>query len=110
MGYNSTIMILNDQLHDIKKNAQAVCDTIYSWCGSGSIPKNSWDQPRHLGFEICSIEHADVTSVIAVGGNDHSLLGRVWHAHHTDDHRIKLLKKIAKEFGYRLVKIPERRK
>lgn len=111
MGFNSTVMILNDHLGDLDKKTM---ETIVTICGSAHSSENMRERGCHLHgqeIEVMSVEHADVTTIIAVGGNHHSILGKVWGGrHHTSELRIKLLKNLVREMGYRLVKLPKKGK
>ncbi len=117
MGFNTTVVLLNDRLHDYQENAQQVMNTI---CARASVcmddaQEKKWPelykQPfpsqYRLGYgaSIPSIHHADRTALIAVGGNCATTLIEVgdWH-HATNDGQIGLLKALAAKLGYRIIK------
>lgn len=72
MGYNSTILILNDNLHEIendpefgKKIAQAI-----------RAHNTGHDEPYITGqTTVLAVEHADTMQILAVGGNCGRVIG-----------------------------------
>jgi hypothetical protein len=108
MGFQSTIMILNDAMEEIDKDPkgwwQKTKSLITRHNGTKS-PEEYGFGTHGNGFTLVDVHHADNTSVIAVGGNHASLLTRLSkHPHHDEKGQIELLKALAKEHGYRLVK------
>lgn len=107
MGYNSVLLVLNDTLHEIKNDKEfgrKVNDAVLQ-LGRGKqvdIPSGCCANAA----TAISCEHADVTQVIAVGGNYASPLGMLWGSHHTPESKLNLLRNLADEFGYTLRKKP----
>jgi hypothetical protein len=119
MGWNTSVIILNDCLHDIerdpafgKKISQAV----------GQIHGARYEYKKagrsFHGIDVsagCSVNaatvidtnHADDTSVIAFGGNRGINLGVVW-AYGTEPEEVRVLKALADKYGYSLRKKPTR--
>lgn len=111
MGFNSTILILNDALDQIKDNpeqfTQAVVDLILKGEQKETRPVGRHGNP----VTLVSQNHADATSVVTVGGNCSTVLATVpFIGHTTRIQQIDLIREVAKKYGYRLTKIPEKSK
>ena len=110
MGFNSTVLILNDRLEEIKRNPQQFAENLYTAIGRTII-----DLPQEFSpgqSEVIDCQHADVVSIIAVGGNCASILGRYGNGghHHQEESKIQLLKWLADDYGYRLVRKSKKKK
>lgn len=110
MGFNSTILVLNDFLDKIKEKPQEFAEAVYLACSGGMTSeqyrKEGWPLRHGQEMEVMSVVHNSATTVIAVGGNHHTILGHYYEQpHREEEDQIKLLKKMAKERGYRLVKV-----
>lgn len=116
MGYNSVVFICNDGMYQIEKDPagwwkktwdQLMIQTFKS---SKSGEDGSYGFGNHCGgFQAVWNEHADVTCLIAVGGNYATVLpGRVrWSdgdGHHTPEGQVQILKAVASKLGYDLRK------
>lgn len=108
MGFNSTLVIMNDCLGDIKKDpkfGKKVSDAISK---IGCFPSKTVDissGPCVNAATVVDCHHADGTSLIAVGGNYATVLTPyVGRDHHTDDAKEKILREWADQMGFRLVK------
>lgn len=110
MGYNSTLVVMNDDLHEIeddaefgKKVAQAIIQhDRYSRAG---IPNDISSGHCANAATVITTHHADETSIIAVGGNYGTVIGRTWgYSHHTPEDKERILRSLAKEMGYDLRK------
>lgn len=107
MGYNTTVVVMNDALDQIEKDPQFGRNLAQAILRSGSrqehvdVPAGSHANAAH----VVESHHADLTSVVTVGGN----LGichvtkRGWE-HHETEQQIELLKAWAEKLGYRMVK------
>lgn len=107
MGFNSLVMICNDGLGAIEKNPEGFANKIVRYIGGGK----GMNEPFTFGhemwanhFQIVWNQHADVTGIIAVGGNHASVLGMTMGGHYTPDKQLLLLKELARKFGYHLTK------
>lgn len=104
MGWNSTVVILHDCLHEIAKDptfgqkldhaiAQMQSPSYYALPGYGS------------GFQVIESHHADSTALVAVGGNSGTnLLTSYGRNHATDEGQVQLLRELAAKHGYDLRK------
>ncbi len=115
MGFNTTVVVLNDALHyieedpDFGKNlARAISQVgggryervdVAARCRSGGVHCNA--------ATVVETHHADQTVIVAVGGNLGLTLGRTW-GHKWDD-KIAILKSLADRMGFYLRKKPERK-
>ena len=111
MGYNSTVLVLNDRLSEIESNPEEfvkeMLNTIY---GIGCSDKSGDFYPGQSTVMSCA--HADTVTVLAVGGNCSTVLGRVYNGgiHHTEESQVGILEVLADIHGFRLVKKPQKKK
>ena len=107
MGYNTTLVIMNDALHEIEKDqnfGKAVAEAIKSNGGQreGRIDISSGNHCN--AAHVVETHHADSTAIITVGGN----LGVVRSVSHgwrgTDEEQKAWLDAWAGKLGYHLVK------
>jgi len=112
MGFNTTVVILNDSLGAIENDpsfgknlAQAITQR------SGDVPAYSYRDGEVRGVHcnaatVIESHHADGTAIVAVGGNIGEKLDEVWYVGDiwTEEGKLKILKQMADNMGYRLVK------
>lgn len=106
MGYNTSVLILNDRLHDIRKDKDFV-EKLADGIGRQFMTcKPLWGFDKHQ-TTILGQNHADVVSVLMVGGNMGVEIAQINNGGHIAEieDQIKLLKEVANNFGFRLVKI-----
>ena len=105
MGYNSTLMIMNDGI-------QAIDRDLENWWEHTKVAiarkdyKSQQPASNHCNVsQVLCVEHADMTQIVAVGGNCGHTLGLVlgWH-HSKPEDQIEVLKDLARQLGYNLVK------
>lgn len=109
MGFQTTLTILNDAMNEIDADPvgwwEKTRHEIMNHRGNGQKPNSYGFKGYSNAFSVASFHHASVTSVIAVGGNHASILGQFHNqAHHTEEYKLELLKKMANELGYSLTK------
>ena len=107
MGYQTTLVIKNDALNDIDTDPKGWWDKTSQIIQGffGAKPRDYGHGTHSNGFTVASVAHADVTTVIAVGQNHSTVLGQYSRQdHHTPEKQVELLKKLADDLGYRLVK------
>jgi hypothetical protein len=114
MGFNTTVLILNDYLHCIaedkefgRKLYEAVCEL-----DARGVPDCLRGKIDH-GAQVIETHHADYHHAIIVGGNMAQDAG--YAAHWTErldmrktEDRVKLLKSMARDLGYSLHKLPQK--
>lgn len=118
MGYNTTIVVLNDGLNQIEKDPQIgkkLADAITSLSTAKYLAEKE-GRPFHgidvsagchaNAIQVVETHHADQTAIVAVGGN----YGRevippayLFEGHQTHL-QLCLLKRLASELGYTLRK------
>lgn len=108
MGFNSSVFISNDSLHEIEsdpKFGEKLAQAIQRHYASNT-PVYIDTEFRSQVACVMSCSHADNTTVIAVGGNHSTVLGEIYNNgnHSKPEDQIKLLKALAEKMGYRLVK------
>jgi len=109
MGFNTTIVIHNDALGELKENPDIGKRLFHKILQAGTGRKENevprWQRSFGPGF-VVETHHADDTALIAVGGNDATILHMSRHSHHTEEHQIELLREWADRLGYRISKKP----
>lgn len=106
MGYQTTIIILNDAEHEIERDENFQKNLHQAIIQFPLGRRSRIDVPIGYHANACQViaqEHADVMELIAVGGNSGRVIGRgsCYNSNHT------LLRRLAAEHGYRLVRIPK---
>lgn len=107
MGYNSTLVIMNDALHEIRDDkdfGKKVYDAVLTVTRGKSV------DIAIGGFcnvaTVIETHHADSIKLIAVGGNYGQDLGYTGSYNSTPE---ELLKTLADNLGYRVVKKPTKK-
>lgn len=106
MGYNTTLFILNDAWGQIEKDPVGFVKEL------NKRHVDAMGKPQEFGFGnygngfwIVANHHASETKVIAVGGNYVTILGSYYgSAHHRPEDIEALLREIASQHGFRLVR------
>lgn len=109
MGYNTTVVILNDGLHDIRSDPK-LGENIYDAVsivdmqkGGVTVPAGSHCNPIH----IVESHHADGVSLVAVGGNTAQVISPYISPSRKmfgENFSVEVLKELASQLGYRVVK------
>ena len=117
MGYNTTVIVMNDALHyieedkDFGKNLSEAIRYLHSPRAENN--RHLLDIPAGCHANAATAvetHHADVTSVVAVGGNCATVMGQSYgFRHHSDEDKIRILKDLAADLGYNLVKKPQKK-
>lgn len=97
MGYNTNITICNDRLSDYQRYPDRFMRVVEDGLFGGDT--NNW------GITVLPTDHADVTQLIAAGGNCATKVftARCAKSHHTDGGQVELLRQWADAMGYKLV-------
>lgn len=105
MGFNSTLLILNDALHDIRDDkdfGKKVHDAITQIVTYGEMV--DIHSGSHVNAaSVIETHHADSLKVIAVGGNTAKILGYGGNYRFTEE---QILMTLAERLGYSLKKKP----
>lgn len=112
MGHNSTVVVLNDALDQIEKDAdfgknlaRAIMTVNRSNGGVDVQAGNHCNAAR-----VVESHHADYSALVLVGGNYGSEVGRTFGwSHHEKDKQLEMIKSILDDMGYRVVKKPTRK-
>jgi len=103
MGFNTTVVVLNDALHEIEKDltfGKKLVDAIR--CRERGVLYRQVSSNGHCGVAtVIEEHHADEMIAVAVGGNTGLVLG---HCGSYATSMEQMLKNLATEMGYRLVK------
>ena len=101
MGLMTNITILNDRLSEINEDSVTWWKNVYHQICSTRARKENYSNTTIVN----SVEHAEVTTILAVGGNHTTVLGHTSDTrYHEEESQIEILKALAKARGYRLVK------
>jgi hypothetical protein len=115
MGFNSVILIANVDLHRIGDDEQfgaKVSEQLGLHCTGRNSP---WLTD---GFKVVAQHHANNVSVILVGGNTAKIIGMSrrgdgsWARDGEEGQQdvVRILKEVAQDHGYRLVKMTDAQK
>jgi len=115
MGYNTTVVVMNDALEQIASDNQfgkKLRDAVLG-LSLGIDPKTgrhyrSQDVSAHNHVNAATVietHHADHHAIVAVGGNYGTVLG---HAHCDQDQKLAIIKQLAESMGYTLRKKAQR--
>lgn len=115
MGFNTSVVILNDALHVIKEHGQEFSEQLVNTILRQNINKVPTDVPCHNHCNVAQVilsQHADNTQLLAVGGNCGSVIETIYNGgrHHTPEFQVELLKRAAEKLGYKLIKKPSKAK
>lgn len=110
MGFNSTVLVLNDRLGEIERNPEEfVKEMLNTICRIGCSDRTGDFYPGQSTVMSCA--HADTVTVLAVGGNCSTVLGRVYNGgvHHTEEAQVEILRVLADIHGFQLRKKPQKK-
>lgn len=105
MGYNTPVLILNDNLGGIRDDPEfgKKLDYAIATMEDGATVRSGFG----VAAKVAKTDHADHYQVIAFGGNRMLRLGYVFGPRHNkefSDDPVYFLRKMAEELGYDLVK------
>jgi len=108
MGFNTTVLILNDRLSDIEKDPEKFVKELSLMAGGGRA-QGPAPHDFHAASQSGIIEthHADQTSVILVGGNTATVLGFARGYRHGEAHnQVRILEEMLHKYGYDIRRQP----
>lgn len=107
MGYNTVIVVMNDCLHHIREDVE-FGKKLYDQVMLFNRPNERHDISSGMcvnAATVIGVQHADCTQVIAIGGNSGEIIANLWYeSPHTEEGKVALVKAVADQLGYRLVK------
>lgn len=111
MGFNSTIVICNDAMGEIDRDPAgwwaATRHHLSHAMGDEAV---NYGYGSHVnGFWAVANKHADMVSLVAVGGNYPTILFQEYwgnRGHHSEEDKVELLRRAAGQLGYVLTKKP----
>jgi len=113
MGLNSTVLILNDSFNEIEQDPKKFVEEMLNNINQANFPREGYEQ---TGFDpgqskVMSCAHADMVTILAVGGNHATQLGQFYNngIHHTEEAQVQLLRGLADKYGYSLRKKPTKK-
>lgn len=107
MGYNSTIIIINDALPEIEGDPEfgkALADAVRQMAATRCERVDVRAGNHYNAAAVIETHHADFSVVVVVGGNYGNVLATVrgWK-HHEEADKVDILRKTAKAMGFDLV-------
>lgn len=111
MGYNTAALFLNDAIDGLKTDpniGQKIYEAIITAPRQGDRYTDFSIGNHCNGGMVLPSCHADVVQVIALGGNYMKPMGNLYGAWRDMQEPEKLLKSLADQMGYRMVKKPSR--
>ena len=119
MGYNTGVILLNDHIDAIWENPDKFAEDFKQGFYDASRNVTTLRQDTISfslgacanGGSIFHLAHADAVGVYAIGGNHTSKMFSVYNGgrHYRDEDRLRLLKGLAEEMGYRISKITKKK-
>lgn len=114
MGYNTTVIVLNDALDQIAKDPEfgkKLADAITRVTGPRSEPVDVSAGNHCNAATVIETHHADNSALVLIGGNYGSVVGQThgWK-HHEKDDQLAMLKRVLDGMGYTVAKKPVARK
>lgn len=113
MGYQTSVMLLNDHIDGLKTDT-GFGERLYHSILEATLPQYR-DKGKSLSLGNCGngamvlpSQHADNVQIVAVGGNYMKNIGTLWGRWPQMQEPEKLLKELADQMGYRLVRKPQR--
>jgi len=124
MGYNTTVLILNDAFGEIERHPEEFVENLKPFVNGGKFGlrearKNEIGE-SDVSFgvgnyanaaSVIDVAHADSTQVIMVGGNCATLLGEAYYTggHHTKEGVKKALNQVLKDYGLKVISASEKK-
>ena len=114
MGYNTTVIVLNDALHEIendplfgRKLGEAVARLSLGRAVVGDHGVDISAGGHVNAATAIESHHADSNAIVAVGGNCATVLGHTYGDHHKEEDKEKILRQLADELGFSLRRKPK---
>jgi hypothetical protein len=105
MGFNTTVLVLNDGLGEIEKDPNFGKKLVGAILSLGNKPADVSAGNHMNAVQVIETHHADSTVAVAVGGNTASVLASTYgYQTHDDVIQFRLLEALADKLGYKLVK------
>jgi hypothetical protein len=113
MGYNTTVVIMNDTLGYIEQDpdfGKELVNAIRILPWRKPAPVSSRGAPA--AARVIETHHNRDMAVVAIGGNTGVVIGSAGpdEVLASDSAEIDMLRELARNMGYRLVKLPERKR
>lgn len=105
MGFNSTVIVLNDALNDIESDPEfgrKLALAILTVSRGDAVDVSAGCHGN--AATVIETHHADTNAIVAVGGNCGTVLGHAYGTHHEDKDNLAILKQLADRLGYSLRK------
>lgn len=114
MGFNTTVIVMNDALGDIEADREFGKKLVAAIHGLSlredrdkgiNVSARNGNSISGNAATVVETHHADSTAIVAVGGNYAHVLGWAGNVpHHKDEGKLACLKALAEEMGFSLVK------
>ena len=109
MGFNTTVLILNDRLSEIERDSEEFAKSLCRMAGSGEVTGDSPVDFHTSQSGVIQTHHADSTAIILVGGNSATVLGTHYGWKHNEpEFQIECLKWVLRDLGHEVRKMPQK--
>ena len=114
MGWNATVIVMLDSLHEIAADPGFGAKLASAIKGM-SLPTTYRNRMVSAGghcnaAEVIETHHADDTAIVAVGGNFGTKLALVpSREHRTEEGQLSILKQLAEKHGYYIARKPTKK-
>lgn len=110
MGYNTSVLLMNDALEDIKSDKEfgpklvQACAEVFQWRGKmAPVRARTYENAAY----VIETHHSSQTAILAMGGGYGTVLGHHYGIkHHTPDVQLAILKDLASQLGYEIRRKP----
>lgn len=123
MGYNTSVLVLNDAVDMIAKDphfGRKLYEAVLSLSRGKQVdvPAHSYDEKGAVRGVHCNAatvvetHHADGVSIVAFGQNCATKLSELYYVkggHYSEEGKLDIVRMMADELGYKLVKKPKRK-
>lgn len=124
MGFNTTVLILNDAFGEIEKHPEEFVEKLKPYVNGAGSDLRRERREHEVGHgdvtfavgnhgnaaAVIDVQHADATQVIMVGGNSATLLGEAYYVgpHHTKEGVKAALNQVLKDYDLKVVNAPKK--
>lgn len=108
MGFQTTLMIKNDNINIIDEDPKAWWERTKQAILShrGNFEPIQYSANSGAGFTVLDVSHSSVTVVLAVGQGGAEILSKQSNQSYKNvPDQVELLNKMARDLGYKLVKV-----
>lgn len=112
MGFNTTVIVLNDALDDIERDPEfgKKLSRAIQHMSISDRPVDVTASNHCNAASVIETHHADGTVIVAIGQNTGDVVGRCYYIPYDETRKEKIVRQLADQLGFTLRKKTERRK